>query len=421
MRFNILLVFFCNIFFGFSQDLDQIFDKYQSGDTDQKMTTLFAEYGNIESIDSDTILYFIRDIQSQGIKHNREDAIALSNYYFSHYLNDNGLFDEALNKIEDAISFYNYQDNDTMLAESYNAKGNSYYLLGEFGAAEYNYLKSYDFGKHSEEERFKSLSTANLARIYIYQEKYDKAKEILDKYIEYNKGISNLRNLGTGYGIYGQFYINQKEFDKAIEYLERSMEYNLSTGNAKLIANGYTNIAIASFIKDDLKRAEEYFQLALSYRLESRDEYFIAESYYNLGDYYSEVSELDSAVYFYNKSFETAYESDNKIGKADALEHLAMVYEKQEKYKLQANTLKEFIQLQKEINSEKMSKEIGILRASFQEDLKQKGYIGHKREEKLRSQMEEVSRVWDYWVWIVLIGLILFSGVVYFSLNKKKK
>lgn len=421
MRFQIVVILLLNIFFATSQDADEIIKSYNQGSIDKKMGVLFVNYSEIESVSKDTILYFIRDLQSEGIKYNREDAIALSNYYFSHYLNDNGLFDEALNKIEDAISFYNYQDNDTMLAESYNAKGNSYYLLGEFGAAESNYLKSYDFGKDSEDGRFKSLPIANLARIYIYQGKYDKAKEILDKYIEYNKTISNLRNLGTGYGIYGQLYIDQNKLDKATEYLDRSMEFNLSTGNSKLIGNGYTNIAIASFIKEDFKRAEEYFQLALSYRLESDDDFFIAESYFNLGDFYFETNELDSALYFYNESFEIAYEHDNKIGVKDALEQIAKTYERQGDFEMQAKSLKEYIKLQKEINSEKLSKELGILRVSFEEDLKQQNFIGHQREEKLRGQIVEVSTIWDYWVWIVLVGLLTLSGVVYFSLNKRKK
>lgn len=420
MRIYLSFLFISQFIFVYSQNVDHIIEQYVNGDTDQKMTTLFGEYGNIEGVDKDTILYFIRDLQAEGFQESRDDAIAMSNYYFAHYLNDNGLFDEALNKIEESISFYDYQDNDTMLAESYNAQGNSYYLLGEMGAAESSYLKSYEKGNLSDKSKFKSLSSANLARIYIYQEKYDKAKEILDKYIAFNKDISNLRNLGTGYGIYGQFYINKGELEKAIEYLDRSMEYNLSTDNPKLIANGYTNIAIASFIKEDLDRAEEYFQLALSYRVESGDEYFIAESYFNLGDYYSEISELDSAAYFYNKSFEVAYESDNKIGKADALEQLASVYEKQDKFELQAKTLKEFIVLQKEINSEKLNNELGILRASYQNDLDQQGFVGHQREKELRSQVADVSTVWDYWVWIVLVGLLILSGVVYFSVNKKK-
>jgi tetratricopeptide (TPR) repeat protein len=421
MRFQLLLILLCNVFIVFSQDTDQIIEDYKKGNTDQKIEILFGNYGEIESISRDTILYFIKDLQKIGIENDREDAIALSNYYFCHFLNENGLFDEADKKISEAISFYEYEDRDTMLAESYNAKGNTDYLRGDYGRAEENYLKSFEYGKSSGLEDFKLLSSANLSRIYIYQKKYDKAKQILEDYIEYNKSISNLRNVGTGYGIYGQLYINQNKLDEATEYLERSMEFNLSTGNAKIIGNGYTNIAIASFIKEDYKRAEEYFQLALSYRLESKDDFYIAESYFNLGDFYFETNKLDSALSFYNRSFDIAYENDNKIGMIDALDEMASVYENQNKFELQAKSLKEYIELQKEINSEKLSKELGILRISFEEELKQQGFVGHQREKKLRGQIAEVSTVWDYWVWIVLIGLLTLSGIVYFSLNKRKE
>lgn len=421
MRFLFLLILLCNVFSIFSQDTDEVIQNYKEGSINQKMEILFGNYAEIESISKDTILYFVKDLQSIGIDDGREDAIALSNYYFGHFLNDNGLFDEANKKISEAIRFYDFEENDTMLAAAYNAKGNTDYLRGDYGSAEENYLISYEYGKASGKNKFKSLSSANLARIYIYQEKYDEAKEILNDYIEYNKSISNLRNVGAGYGIYGQLYINQNKLDKATEYLERSMEFNLSTGNSKLIGNGYTNIAIASFIKEDFKRAEEYFQLALSYRLEGKDDFFIAESYFNLGDFYYEMNELDSALFFYNKSFDIAYEHDNKIGMVDALEQIAKVYERQEKFELQAKSLKEYIQLQKEINSEELSSELNILRVSFEEDLKQQSYVGHQREEKLRGQIADVTTIWDYWVWIVLVGLLTLSGIVYFSLNRKKK
>jgi tetratricopeptide (TPR) repeat protein len=215
--------------------------------------------------------------------------------------------------------------------------------------------------------------------------------------------------------------MNQNEFDKATEYLERSMEFNLSTGNAKLIGNGYTNIAIASFIKEDFKRAEEYFQLALSYRLEGGDGFFIAESYFNLGDFYFEMKELDSAIFFYDKSFDVAFENDNKIGMVDASGQIAKAYESKGDYKMQAKSLKEYIKLQDEIHSEKLSNELSLLRISFEEDIKQQSFIGNQREKKLRGQIEDVSTVWDYWVWMVLIGLLTLSGIVYFSLNRRKK
>ena len=421
MRFYLILLLFFSGVFVSAQDSEEFIEEYEKGGVDSKMEILFGHYSELESINKDSILYFIKDLQSVGIDKGREDAIAMSNYYFGHFLNDNGLLDEAEKKILESIKFYKFQENDTMLSAAYNALGNTEYLEGNYGGAEEYYLKSYEYGKISGKDKFKLLSSANLSRIYIYQKKYEKAKKILNDYIEYNKSISNYRNVGAGYGLYGQLYMNQNDFEKATEYLERSMEFNLSTGNSKLIGNGYTNIAIASFLKEDFKRAEEYFQLALSYRMEAGDGYFIAEGYFNLGDYYLELKELDSALYFYNESFDIAFDNDNKIGMVDALGQIAKAHELQGDYRMQAKSLKEYIKLQDEINSEKLSNELSILRISFEEDLKQQSFIGNQREEKLRGQIAEVSTIWDYWVWIVLIGLLTLSGIVYFSLNKRKK
>ncbi|MEX2483448.1 MAG: tetratricopeptide repeat protein, partial [Brumimicrobium sp.] len=329
----------------YSQEVNQVTSNYVKGSIDDKMSLLYQHYSNLENIDKDTVLFFIKDLQNSGIEDNREDAIALSSYFFGHFLNENGLYTEAIEKLNSAEKYFRYEERDSILVEIYNAKGNTAFLQGLYGKAEEFYLKSYDLGKEMENDKYKSLSLANLSRIYIINENFDEAETLLMDYIEFNKKRSNYRNVGTGYGILGQLYLNQENNEKAIECLEQSMEFNLSTGNPKLIANGYTNFAIASFINGSLKRAEEYFKLALNYRLESEDYFFIAESYFNLGDYFHEVNKLDTALKYHQKSYDIALEYNNKIGVKDALFEMSRIYEKLEDYKNQSKALKEYIEV----------------------------------------------------------------------------
>ncbi|MEX1192820.1 MAG: tetratricopeptide repeat protein [Brumimicrobium sp.] len=423
MKHYILLFFYAFVFGAsnlYSQDIDQITTDYLNGSVEDKMSLLFKHYSKLESIDNDTLLFFIKDLQNTGIEKDREDAIALSSYIFGHFLNNIGLYSEASQKLSSAEKYFMYDGRDSILVEIYNAKGNTAFLQGLYGKAEEFYLKSFDLGKELEDDKYKSLSLANLSRIYIINENFDEAETLLKDYIEFNKKRSNYRNVGTGYGILGQLYLNQENNEKATECLEQSMEFNLSTGDPKLIANGYTNFAIASFINGSLKRAEEYFKLALSYRLESEDYFFIAESYFNLGDYFHEVNKLDTALKYHQNSYDIALEHNNKIGVKDALFELSRIYEKLEDYKNQSKALKEYIEVKDEINSEKTSKELNVLRASFKEEHNKLNYKGNKRETMLHSKISNVSKIWDYWVLIVVIGIIILGTVVYFASNKRK-
>tara|TARA_B100000508_G_scaffold136157_1_gene128831 strand:+ start:87859 stop:89145 length:1287 start_codon:yes stop_codon:yes gene_type:complete len=419
----VFIVFIATILGQFvsAQDLSEQIVDYNKGDVDKKMEKLMFFHVKLTAIKEDTVLYFIRDLQDEGIENDREDAIALSNYVFGHYLNDHALYTEAYSKLTDALDYYEYAENDSMKCVVNNALGNTHYLQSQIKKAEEHYLKSISLGKKSGKVSFESLSFANLARIYISQEKYDEAKKLLDEYIDLNNKASNVRNLGTAYGLYGQYFLNQNKFEEAIKELEKSMEYNLSTGNNKLIANGYTNLAIAAYFKDDQDKAKDYFELALAYRKKWGNAFYIAESYYNLGDYFFGVNEMDSAKVAYEKSLKLARDEKNYVGIQDALMQLSVLYDSLDNPVMETKMLREYIEVDKKLDEEKISSELATLRLSFEQNLKQNEYITSQREKELRDQIAKVDTIWDYWIWIVLICVLTIAGFVFISYRKTSR
>lgn len=404
-----------------SQELDNQIRKYQSGTVDEKISLIMNFYNLLPSIKKDSVLYFIEDLQNAGIENDRDDAIAMSNYIFGHYLNDNSLFSESLRTLEDAEEYYQFKENDSMLAVVSNAIGNNYFLQSERKKAEEYYLSSIEQGRRSKITKFEALSFANLARIYISQEKYEEAKKLLDEYVELNEDESNIRNLGTAYGLYGQLYLNQQDFNEAIKQLEQSMEYNLATGNNELIGNGYTNLAIAAYYKNDLDRAKNYFNLALAYREKSGTAYHIAESHFNIGDFFFGTNQLDSAEYAYKRSLKVARQSDNLVGVKDALMQLSVLYDSLSLYDKESEMLREYIDVTEDLNNEKISRELASLRLNFEQNLEKQEYLTAQREDELRSQIRDVSTVWDYWIWIVLVCVLTIAGFVLVSYGKTKR
>ena len=403
------------------QQVEEHIEHYHSGTIDQKIERIFLMHNELNTVDEDTLYYFIQDLHAAGTENNREDALAFSNYIFGHVLNDQGLYEEGFAKLISAKKFFTYTKNDTMLAEVYNALGNNAYLQTERVQAEEYYLKSHKYGKRSGKNDFRSLSSANLARIYIAQEKYDEAQQLLNDYIDYNESVSNLRNLGTAYGVLGQLYLNKEDPQKAIEFLQKSMEFNLSTGQPKLIGNGYTNLAIAAYFQGDFSKAQDYFELSLSYRKKSGDQFYIAESYYNLGDFFFGVNELDSAMVAYEKSIAIAKENDNLEGQRDVLWQMSILYDSLANYRKQAEYLKEYIATDQALRQEKVSGELAALRLSFQQELKQQNYLSELREQELQQRVEKSATIWDYWLWIVLVGIIILALIVYRGATKKIK
>ncbi|MGM0477718.1 MAG: tetratricopeptide repeat protein [Bacteroidota bacterium] len=406
---------------GSAQQIEEHIEHYHEGSIDQKIDRLFLMHNELNTVDDDTLYYFIEDLHAEGANNSREDALAFSNYIFGHVLNDQGLYQEALAKLTTAKKFFSYTKNDSMLAEVFNAMGNNAYLQSERIRAEEYYLKSHKHGKRTGKSDFRSLSSANLARIYISQEKYDEAEKLLNDYIEYNQSVSNVRNLGTAYGVLGQLYLDKEEPEKASELLEKSMEFNLSTGQPKLIANGYTNLAIVAYFQGDYSKAQDYFELSLSYRKKSGDQFYIAESYYNLGDFYFGINELDSAMVAYEKSMTIAKENDNLEGQRDVLWQMSILYDSLANYRKQAQYLKEYIAADQAFREEKVSGELAALRMSFQQELQQQSYLSELREQELQQRVEKSATIWDYWLWIVVVGILILALIVFKGTRATKK
>lgn len=407
-----LITFFCcsiaSISFS-NEKLDQLTDKYAVGSIDDKIETIFHLYFLLEELDIDSSFFYIQDLHALGIKEQREDAIAMANYCYGHFLSTKMLLDESIIKFELALATFLQLSNDTVASEVYNGIGNAYFLEGDFLAAEKFYLKSINQARLSKIDRFELLPYPNLARIYIRRKEFDEAEKLLVDYINFHKVGPKLKQLGVAYGVLSQLSMEKGNSDEAIKHLEQSLEYNLTLGSARTIANGFTNMAIACFLTDKIDRAEQYFRLALSYREKDANPYFLAEGYFNMGDFYIETGNMDSCVYYYNKSLDIALASNNLVGLTDVYKALAEVYEIKGDALMQVEYLKKYIEKKEEQFNENTSNELSLLRASFQISAIEQHFTASKREEEMQDKVAGVYQIWDYWILIMVVFFILFG------------
>lgn len=410
-----------------ANNIDSLDFKFNSATTDEKITLLFEKLPELEREYPDSIFYYIQALEEVGVKEEREDVLAYTNYYFGIYLSDKSLLDEAEIKLNQARSFFDYTENDSILSELSNVEGTIHFRRGDLMKAEEQFLLSMDYGKKSNKPRFKYLAYANLARVYIIQEEFDKAEELIEEYIQFNKEDDFVKKVASGYSLLGQLYmdqgtinmqkngnediIDQQMIDKAVINFEKSLELFLADGSPLQVANGYTNIAISCYFKESPDKALNYFQLALRYRLKSENDFHIAESYHNLGDFYYGTNQYDSALVNYQKAVDVGLASDNKLAVSDAYKQMAEVYGKTQEFQKQTDVLKTYIDIRESILKERSSKELAILRMSYESDKEQLKLAGHQREEILRERVSDIETVWKNWVWI-LSGCILLAVVL---------
>ena len=422
--YKTLIILFFIFSFGKvnAQDgLDSLLTEYKTASLDRKIVLFHLFSEEILSLDKDTILFYVKDLQAEGIKNNREDAIAMSSIGIVPYLQFNSLFDEASQKIKNAINYYQKVGNDTLLSMSYNILGNNSFLEGKIVIAEGYYMKSSEYAKRSGEKRYEMLSVFNLAKIYTQQAKYEKAEKNIKAYIDFLKNEeTSITMLAAAYGLLGQMFLDQGMHDEAIENFSRSMEFGLTSGSLKTVAHGYTNLAIAEYFSENYDRSEQYFQLALAYRVKDNNQFYIAEGYYNLGDFYVGRERLDSALINYQRSFEFAQLSNNFTTQKDALVQIEGVYETLNQHTKQIEVLKQIIDLQDKISKQQSLKGLSALRLSYDQDFNEAINIGGIREEELHGKIGTIESVFNNWI-VLTIACLLGLSVFVFYVRKRNK
>src|SRR5690554_2440607 len=228
------VIFFLLLFSLFNslnaqEEIHESLVEYETADLDRKIDLFFFFYDYVIENEEDSILYYIEDLQTEGRKHKREDAIAMANYGILPYLQDNSLYEEAIEKVSKTIADYKKVENDTMLSDAYNSMGNTFFLQGKIDKAEYLYHESAKFAKRSGIEKFFMMAVSNLARIDIQREKYDEAELKIERYIQFLKESNgSMKKLAAAYGLLGQLYLNQNDLENAIVSFTKSMEYGLT-------------------------------------------------------------------------------------------------------------------------------------------------------------------------------------------------
>lgn len=372
---KLLIILFSIIIFTTShvnstgQPKDELdFSSYLNAKTNaEKIDVFYYDFiweTSSEHFDADTLLYYIQDIYSIGVKEKNFLPISYASFTYGRYLYNKEKYDDAEQWLLYTIKTLEGRDRDSLLIEPISLLGNIYYYQGELTNAKQFHEKAIEHGKIVSKKtgdlKFEMFVKLNLSKIDIVNGNYDEGIKKAQETIDFFSKLRAFSKLANAYGIIGEAYMSKNDHPKAIENFIKSMKYGLDTDNNIYIANAYTNLGIAEFYSNNSKLTEEYFKLALKYRIKDGSIYRIAESYYNLGDYYTTREEpqyLDSALNNYYKTIEYAEKGELLGLKKEALQQIANVRGGLGQKKIQDEILKEISELEKILlESEKESR-----------------------------------------------------------------
>jgi signal transduction histidine kinase len=280
-----------------------------------------------------------------------------------------------------AANIYIHLGNKLGLADTYNFLGTLHKNMNNTNLALEYYKKSHEIYLTENNRAGISIITNNLGTIFDELGDNEKALEFYQKSLDYAIESNNKDGQATSYNNIGFLFSKTKDYPKSLEAYQKSVELSEELKNRESSMNTYNNIAWVYYHTGNINKSIEYVMKALSYSDESHNLYYTSESY-----------EILSKIYFDKGEYKKGYEHLEKF--------MAL---KDSLFNINSNEM--YMEMQVRFETESKEKEIEILK---------------KNDEIKNLQIQRQKNFNLFWLLFTLI-LSLVIGMVFFSLQSKKK
>ena len=271
---------------------------------------------------------------------------------------------KALEYLNKGLAQKKLTNNKESISNTYNLIGTIHHKNGDLDKALSFYLKAINLLKDSA-SIYQTSPRLNISRLYLDLNEFEKAKEELENTELFLKLNNDTAETPTIENLWGILYQNTGNIDSAKIHYQKYLDYNLKNGTKSSRANGYNNMAIIYFYEGNLKRSYKHFKKAYAYRVEAKDTIAQLASLSNLGDFYLELNNLDSALFFYTKGLKLSIIKKSDIDTRDFYAGISKINEKLNQPELALENYKNFIEYNKKAVRNKNLKRIEELEAKY--------------------------------------------------------
>lgn len=244
--------------------------------------------------------------------------------------------------------------------------GHVYRNLGDYATALEYYEKALSIANSYLERADIIQWLTAIGTAYQHLGKYELAYEYFTKSLKLAEQHSQKSQLTSGLGNMGIVLMNLKRPVEAIEYLKRALAIDIELGNKAGVARQYGNLGTALIeTTDDFDEALEYYNKALAIDTELNNQYNIlvwrgqSATIYAIPEYSKYNPLLAESEML--KVIEESHAIGQKSMVAHMHEALTHLYEHQERWKEYGYHLKKYYQTDKELQSEKVSRQTQML------------------------------------------------------------
>ena len=199
--------------------------------------------------------------------------------------------------------------------------------------------------KQAEKDSLKSALLLDLAKSY-YAEDQDTALLLSNQSLEISRSEDLMKLQASAYNLIGVCYLIKSDFEKSLDSHYQALRIRESLSDSTGIMESYLNLGNIHYRLKDLPNAVEKYKTSLQFAVALNHEKALGLLYNNIGSYYRDVwasykgeVELDSAMYYLEKSLDYKTKFGDEGGETQTLIQLSELYEEKGDFVLSAKLI----------------------------------------------------------------------------------
>jgi hypothetical protein len=343
-----------------------------------------------------------------GEKHNLSDFLAESYNFRAMAKSYQGLNSESIYWFKKTLRINQIQDEPIPISNSLENIAQVYGDMGMYDSALTYQQQSLRIREQSSYPRVFNNYTG-IAIIYSQLNDIENQKKYLDKAKDFLSKSSNseLENRTILHNLLGEFYNSQSVYDSALFHFGKVYEYSQKTGWKRAMAVGLGNMAKVYNAQGNPSKALEEHLKTLQISLEIEDASGITEQYSYISNSYFALNNLSQAKTYAFLALKKAREHGFVLEERNALEQLAVIFEKNSQHSQALDYYKQFHSLNDSLQSIDKVNHIAELEKKFETEQKEHQIGLLSAENELKNQRIKLG-----FTVIALLLVALFLGLM---------
>ena len=258
------------------------------------------------------------------------DGVYRAHDAFGVYFISKGYYNQAFQLLLRAKDYYEKTDNLSYKMKNYYYIGRYYAGIGSLSESFFWMEKSLALAEMNPERSSLYNVRNDLATLYFKDSNFVACKKLIDLNVKEWEQLGKEIQVNTK-TLEGNYLMHKGNKKEAKISYDAANKLAFETDNKVMLASTFTNLGIFEYEYDQAK-SKDYFESSLYYSKLSNYNEKIASDYYNLAFWHVGVNEIDSALYYFESSYNTAEKVKSYSNMLDALQEMIQIHRNQKNW-----------------------------------------------------------------------------------------